>query len=1089
MNDLPFDGLWPDGEMISWHIPVRCRSGFDGQLPLPEALVPNAEAVTAISKALLNPYCQIVALVGAAGTGKSTALAWLLHSLSTASLDVKISAFRCAARTFEELRAFFSRSLTSDTPQWLVVDGLDELRGEIPHSIDELFRPITTRLLDGTIRVLFSVRPEVGRVFLVPPAKDIQGTLEWDDAWSGAQTDAGLKIAILQLQELRHRDVEQYSKRRGLGASFVAHLRKLYNLRELVRRFFLLVKLCDLSGQLKPEEWMAIQDRNELYKRLLTTWLTAERERNPTKLPLQAEDLLAILERAVLRMYRWTAADGFLVARLGETLNEVGGIELRGSDARLIGEALVNANVVVDTGFSHKSIEEYLLAGSLANLVRSGAMEHLAASRITDDVIGFLAEKADFRIWLDQHQDRLSGIRHDYLPHIIRLLHRQGRAIPALDLRGANLSNLQLPGLRLRSADLRRTNFEATQLGPADLTEADLRGAMLRHAKVWTTQIVTEMHSSSDGPDKIWIIRPSADRAADEAILIQLSFDHGRIAAVYTYDARTERLLSDGRTLYRISKTARNTSFEAVQLVGEKVAAESWSLMPDAIPLTSVVFPGSVWNVRPDQVTLSDDSGTQKSFLHRNGAVKGVIGVPGGSEFSRRGIDGFCLIGARLWMISADNHVQIFDELHSNQPINRDVAVGQTRMLFKKKDNWYSWSPDDKEISMHPELAHATRIVAIPEAGFALISSSRVNFIDENLGASQAQNVEVRSDCVEIVGIRRERRRAIVVLSHESQWLRIIDEQNGVEIPAWIRLQADAARFDANTEMDSDFRLALVGAGAHDESGIPQAPELDSHMFISQQPVKPRFDALLVTVNENEFNAVYDIARQRLGKEPLPLYLSRSYYDLGSIGGLRVALVRSQMGSGPPGGTTTTTLQALRDLDLRFVIAVGIVFGVNPDKQKIGQILYSRQLQCYDLQKVGTDEKTGTLEIKPRGDRVTANPKFLDRVTDAAISWPEAKDEGRPLPVLLLSGDKLVDNLEFRDQQLLLQSPEAEGGEMEGSGVYTATREYETPWMVIKAVSDYADGKKRENKEARQQKAAGNAARFVFYLFERGGLG
>jgi nucleoside phosphorylase len=1086
--DVPFDGLWPDEQTILWHIPVRCRSGFDGQLPLPEDLVPNADAVAALSKALLNPHCHVVALVGAAGTGKTTALAWLLHSLSSASIDVDVSAFRCGSRTFDELRNFLLRSPASDKPQWLIVDGLDELRGDIPPSIDELLRPVTPRLLDGASRILFSVRPDVGRVFLVPPAKGIRNTLEWDDAWSGVQTDAGLKIAVLQLQELRHRDVEQYAKRRGLGATFVAHLRRLYDLRELVRRFFLLVKLCDLSGQLRPEEWMRIQDRNELYKRLLTTWLTAERERNPAKLPLKAEDLLAVLERAVLHMYRWTAGDTHFVSSLGETLTDVGSVELRGSDAHLIAEALVNANIVVDTGFSHKSIEEFLLAGSLANLMRAGAEEHLTPSRITDDVIGFLAEKEGFRTWLDQHQDQLGAVSRDYLPYLIKLLHKQGRAIPALDLRRVNLANLQLPGLRLRGADLRGANLEATQLGPADLSQADLRGAILRHATVWTTQMVTEMYPSADGPDKVWIIRPSTDRSADEAILVQLGFDHGRIAAVYNYDARAERLLSDGRSLYRLPKATRSKNFEAVQLVGEKIAAESWILLPDATPLTSVVFPGAVWNVRPDRIILCDDADVLQSFPHRNGSVKGVVAVPDESEFSRRGIDGFYLVGSSLWVISADNHALLFDEMRSNQPTGHTVAVGATRMLFKNEDNWYSWSPGDERVLEIPEFAGVGRIVAIPGGGFALISSSSVKFINDDLGAPLVQNVEIGSGSIDVVGIRREGRRAIVALSRESQWLRVVDERGGVENPGWIHLQADAARFDATTEMDSELWLAFVSAGGRDESTIPQAPELDSYIFMSQQSSNPPFDVLLITVNENEFNAVYDIARMRLGKEPPPIYLSRTYYDLGSIGGLRVALVRSEMGSTQPGGTTTTTLQALRDLHLRLVIAVGIVFGVNPEKQNIGQILYSKQLQCYELLKVGTDEVTGTLRVIPRGDKVTANPKLLDRLWDAAISWPESKDEGRPLPVLLLSGDKLVDNLEFRDQQLLLQSPEAEGGEMEGSGVYSATREYETPWIVIKAVSDYADGKKREDKDARQKKAAGNAARFVFYLLERGGL-
>jgi nucleoside phosphorylase len=266
----------------------------------------------------------------------------------------------------------------------------------------------------------------------------------------------------------------------------------------------------------------------------------------------------------------------------------------------------------------------------------------------------------------------------------------------------------------------------------------------------------------------------------------------------------------------------------------------------------------------------------------------------------------------------------------------------------------------------------------------------------------------------------------------------------------------------------------LSGISTHDRSVIPQSP-------------KSRSDVLLVTVNDHEFEAIYNIARARLGTDLLPIHLKRTYYDLGDIGGARVGLVRSEMGSGEPGGAAMTTLQAMHDLEPRHIIAVGIMFGIDPDTQKIGHILYSKQLQSYELMKMGTDKDSGDLKIISRGDKVTANPRFLNRVRDAADHWQEGRDEGKPEAVLMLSGDKLVDNIDFRNQLLDLY-PEAKGGEMEASGIYSASREEEVPWMVIKAICDYADGEKSKDKEERQRLAAGRAARFVFFLLERGGL-
>ena len=171
----------------------------------------------------------------------------------------------------------------------------------------------------------------------------------------------------------------------------------------------------------------------------------------------------------------------------------------------------------------------------------------------------------------------------------------------------------------------------------------------------------------------------------------------------------------------------------------------------------------------------------------------------------------------------------------------------------------------------------------------------------------------------------------------------------------------------------------------------------------------------------------------------------------------------------------------------RCIIGVGIAFGIDPEKQSLGQVLYSEKLQDYNLEKVGTDEQTKKPIIIPRGDKVSPNPTLLNRVQSAADMWRMAGNEIPISPILLLSGDTLVDNFDYREQLLTL-FPEARGGEMEATGIYTASREEETPWIIIKAISDYADGKKRENKEERQKLAANNAARFVFYLIEQGGL-
>ena len=78
----------------------------------------------------------------------------------------------------------------------------------------------------------------------------------------------------------------------------------------------------------------------------------------------------------------------------------------------------------------------------------------------------------------------------------------------------------------------------------------------------------------------------------------------------------------------------------------------------------------------------------------------------------------------------------------------------------------------------------------------------------------------------------------------------------------------------------------------------------------------------------------------------------------------------------------------------------------------------------------------------------------------------------------MLTGDKLVDNVDYRDQLIKFES-EAEGGEMEGAGLYVSSYDNKVDWIVIKAICDWADGNKGVDKTAGQKLAAKNAAEFV----------
>lgn len=246
---------------------------------------------------------------------------------------------------------------------------------------------------------------------------------------------------------------------------------------------------------------------------------------------------------------------------------------------------------------------------------------------------------------------------------------------------------------------------------------------------------------------------------------------------------------------------------------------------------------------------------------------------------------------------------------------------------------------------------------------------------------------------------------------------------------------------------------------------------------------QPQHSILLFTVTEVEARAVLKVIDEKFGRKCKQLFIgNNTYYDLGVVGGARTFMVRSEMGAGGPSGSAATALEAIGTLSPSAVIMIGIAFGVDPEKQNIGDILVSKQLLEYELQRVGTD-RDGKPQIIPRGDRPSASPRLLDRFRDGQLSWEGPKVRFG----LILSGQKLVDNIDFRDQLRKLES-EAIGGEMEGSGLYDAAYRCKVDWILVKAICDWADGKKCENKSQRQEKAARNAARFTIHVIERGGL-
>lgn len=235
---------------------------------------------------------------------------------------------------------------------------------------------------------------------------------------------------------------------------------------------------------------------------------------------------------------------------------------------------------------------------------------------------------------------------------------------------------------------------------------------------------------------------------------------------------------------------------------------------------------------------------------------------------------------------------------------------------------------------------------------------------------------------------------------------------------------------------------------------------------------------LLVTATPVESQTLINAFVSETGKVPEAKKIDGYVYQhLGPIGGFDAHLAICEMGSGGTHGSQEAVRKAINALNPSVVIMVGIAFGVDQKKFSIGDILVSKQLLLYDLQRISSDSS-----ITLRGDKVPASGAPLNWIRHATLSWP-GKDHTLVEPGLLLSGDKLIDNIDYRNELNRL-APDALGGEMEGAGLYVACQEARVDWVLVKAICDWADGNKKRNKSAKQLKAASNAANFVVHLLK-----
>lgn len=249
----------------------------------------------------------------------------------------------------------------------------------------------------------------------------------------------------------------------------------------------------------------------------------------------------------------------------------------------------------------------------------------------------------------------------------------------------------------------------------------------------------------------------------------------------------------------------------------------------------------------------------------------------------------------------------------------------------------------------------------------------------------------------------------------------------------------------------------------------------DAQLRLLKDKLESEVLFLIVTATDIEMQTVNrEMTPMRSESDIIKAAPDRNTYYIGRLGRYPVVHVKTtDQGALDRDASIMTVNSALDYWDVSAVIMVGIAFGCDPVAQVVGDVLVSTSLRNYEDVKVKADD------VEDRSSNPKSGIILLNRFRNIS-NWEYSTAFGTTRIHFgeILSGEKLVDNREFRDQ-LRTRYPMAIGGEMEGYGIYSAAEGHGIQeWIIVKAICDFAENK-NERKQERQKLAAESACSCV----------
>ena len=195
----------------------------------------------------------------------------------------------------------------------------------------------------------------------------------------------------------------------------------------------------------------------------------------------------------------------------------------------------------------------------------------------------------------------------------------------------------------------------------------------------------------------------------------------------------------------------------------------------------------------------------------------------------------------------------------------------------------------------------------------------------------------------------------------------------------------------------------------------------------------------------------------------------------GSIGGVDVVVVRCGVGK----VNAALCVQILcDDHHITHVINTGVAGSLNNDLN-IGDILISRDALYHDVNVTIFSYKVG--EVPQLGVREFSADRHLIEAVEESIK--ETQPELNYRIGRVASGDQFISSLDAKER--IIRDCEADCAEMEGAAIAHGAYLNGIPFVVIRAISDKADGSAEEDYPVFEKKAAAHCAKLVADVLHR----